>query len=128
MSDVRASDADRERVVQLLGEHTGAGRLSLPEFEERVSAAYGARLRSDLQPLLADLPAPTRPAPRRRRRLRHWVWWPASAWAFTAVVCLTIWAATSLATGKVIYFWPFWVIVPWGFTMLPWFGCRRTNR
>jgi Domain of unknown function (DUF1707) len=134
--EIRASDADRSRVVQLLSEHTGAGRLTLAEFEERTSAAYQARMVSDLDPLLADLPVPSaRPMsaarPVRRDRRPHWMWWPRSAWAFTAVLCLAIWGLTSLAAGKPIYFWPFWVIVPWGFGMVPWgrrYGCRRANR
>ena len=127
---IRASDADRSRVIQLLSEHTGAGRLTLAEFEERTSAAYQARMVSDLDPLLADLPT-SAPRPIHRDRRVQWIWWPRSAWAFTAVLCLAIWGLTSLAAGKAIYFWPFWVIVPWGLGMLPWtgrYGCRRANR
>ena len=54
---VRASDADRNDVVDRLQHALGEGRLDLAETEERVTAAYAARYRSDLPPLLADLPA-----------------------------------------------------------------------
>ena len=53
---VRASDAEREAVVSVLHAALGEGRLDLAETESRVSAAYAARLRADLPPLLSDLP------------------------------------------------------------------------
>jgi hypothetical protein len=31
---------------------------------------------------------------------------------------LTIWAITSIAAQEFLYFWPFWVIVPWGGMLL----------
>ena len=34
---VRASDADRDRTVEVLREHWMAGRLTLPEFEARAA-------------------------------------------------------------------------------------------
>jgi hypothetical protein len=55
--EIRASDADRERVGTVLQEHFGAGRLTLAEFEERMRAAYAARTWSQLEALIADLPA-----------------------------------------------------------------------
>jgi hypothetical protein len=55
---VRASDAEREAVVQRLNIATGEGRLTLAEFSDRVDRAYSARTRSDLEPLVADLPLP----------------------------------------------------------------------
>lgn len=55
---LRASDADREKVVGLLHGAVGQGLLTLEEADERVAAAYQARYRRDLGPLTADLPAP----------------------------------------------------------------------
>lgn len=52
----RASDAERERVVTRLHHAVGEGRLDLAEAEERTAAAYAARFRDELDPLLADLP------------------------------------------------------------------------
>src|SRR3954469_16393876 len=70
---LRASDADRERVAELLREHYGEGRLSDEDLSERVEAAYGARAMSELAALTADLPSPPDPDPdpdrsHRRRR------------------------------------------------------------
>ena len=53
---VRASDAEREAIVTRLHDALGEGRLDLPETETRVAAAYAARHRQELPPLLADLP------------------------------------------------------------------------
>ncbi len=53
---VRASHAERAATVDRLHAALGEGRLELDETEERVAAAYGSSYRSDLLPLLADLP------------------------------------------------------------------------
>ena len=62
-SSVRASDADRERVSELLREHYGAGRLSEEELSARVEALYGVRTVSELDALTACL-LYTSPSPR----------------------------------------------------------------
>lgn len=64
--EVRASDEERHRVVELLGEHAGEGRLTLAELEERVAQAYAATTRAELAELTKDLPAaPDTATPRR---------------------------------------------------------------
>lgn len=55
---MRASDADRERVADLLRDAYAEGRLSPVEHEERLSAVYGAATYGDLLPVLNDLPVP----------------------------------------------------------------------
>jgi hypothetical protein len=40
------------------------------------------------------------------------------SWLTTALIVLTIWAATSLASWELHYFWPIWVIGPWGAVLL----------
>jgi hypothetical protein len=54
---IRASDQERESVVDVLRDAYADGRLTLDEFEERTSAAYAAKMRADLKELTADLPA-----------------------------------------------------------------------
>ncbi|MEU5787875.1 DUF1707 domain-containing protein [Micromonospora purpureochromogenes] len=58
---LRASDDDRHRVVAELQRHTGAGRLTLDEFSDRVAAVWTARTLGELAELTRDLP--TAPAP-----------------------------------------------------------------
>lgn len=53
---IRASDMDRESVVTILRDAHAEGRLTLDEFQERVSAAYAARTWGELADLTADLP------------------------------------------------------------------------
>src|ERR1700753_2005069 len=53
---IRAWAAARERVVTPLGEAYMAGRLTMDEFDERMSSAYGSRTYGDLRQLTVDLP------------------------------------------------------------------------
>ncbi|WP_020575211.1 DUF1707 SHOCT-like domain-containing protein [Actinopolymorpha alba] len=52
----RASDSDREAVVEHLQAAAADGRLDLTEFEERMAEAYRAKTFGELAPLTADLP------------------------------------------------------------------------
>ena len=56
-TNVRTSDGERQQVVDRIHHAVGEGRLDLDEAEARTAAAYAARYRSELPPLLADLPA-----------------------------------------------------------------------
>jgi hypothetical protein len=53
---IRASDKERESVVDVLRDAYTDGRLTLEEFDERTSAAYAAKTWADLRELTADLP------------------------------------------------------------------------
>ena len=57
--DLRASDADRDRVVTLLAEAVSDGRLTMQEHSERVQRAFSARTLGDLAELTADLAEPS---------------------------------------------------------------------
>jgi hypothetical protein len=52
---LRASDADRDRVIELLRSAVADGRLDPAEFDERLDAALAARTFDALAPLTADL-------------------------------------------------------------------------
>lgn len=66
---LRASDADRERVANVLREAAGDGRLTMDELDERLDSVYAAKTYADLEPLTSDLPGsattytPAVPAP-----------------------------------------------------------------
>jgi hypothetical protein len=55
---LRASDADRDQVIDVLRAAVGDGRLDPAEFDERLDAALAARTIEALAPLTADLIAP----------------------------------------------------------------------
>ena len=135
---LRAADADRAAVAEVLGAHMSAGRLTVAEFDERLSRAYEAKTYGELDQLTADLPAlaagrpASVPAPRPETEPRAYAgcgtpsaWagrWdqrqPWRAWLSTSLIVLTIWAVTSLASWEFHYFWPIWVIGPWGAVLL----------
>lgn len=54
--DLRASDADRERVAEVLRDALAEGRLDMEEFQERLDATYQARTYGELAPITRDLP------------------------------------------------------------------------
>ncbi|HWE88512.1 MAG TPA: DUF1707 domain-containing protein [Pseudonocardiaceae bacterium] len=54
--DLRAADADRERVAQFLHTAMAEGRLTVGELDERLQAVYAAKTFADLVPITVDLP------------------------------------------------------------------------
>ena len=55
-SQMRISDDDRHQVAEVLRRAAGEGRLEFDELDERLEAAYAAKVYADLVPILADLP------------------------------------------------------------------------
>ncbi|MFY9928055.1 MAG: DUF1707 domain-containing protein [Streptosporangiaceae bacterium] len=53
---IRASDKERESVVDVLRDAYTEGRLTLDEFEERTTAAYASKTWDNLRELTGDLP------------------------------------------------------------------------
>ena len=129
---LRAADADRAGVADVLGRHMAAGRLTVAEYDERLTRAYAARTYGELAELTTDLPddqpvpasgatVATRDASPVRWGAHGWHgadpgdW---RSWASTAGIVLAIWATTSLISWEFLYFWPIWVIGPWGAVLL----------
>jgi hypothetical protein len=131
---LRASDADRAAVADVLGTHMSAGRLTVTEYDDRLARAYAARTYGDLAPLTADLPAIDRPRVDEPARgcagpAYGWTGWGPWAgagglraawgsWLTTAVIVVGIWALSSIASTGWIHPWPLWVIGPWGIVLL----------
>lgn len=53
---LRASDADREQVVERLRTAAAEGRLQADELEDRLGTAFSARTYGELDVLVSDLP------------------------------------------------------------------------
>jgi hypothetical protein len=121
---VRLSDTERDEAAAYLREQMSEGRLTLYELEERLGKVYDARYRVDLAGLFDDLPSPVpavpspppavvqsgppiraRHTPRRVDAIRSYV--------FVNTLCIAIWMMTGFG-----YFWPIWVLVPWGIVLL----------
>lgn len=112
---MRASDKDREQIVDRLRVAMDEGRITLYEFDSRLQQVYSAKTYGELTPILSDLPvprAPGRAAVTDPASVPVWVkiiWTP---WVFVNALCLVIWLATGMG-----YFWPIWVAVPWGLAL-----------
>jgi hypothetical protein len=139
---LRAADADRSAVADVLGAHLSAGRLTVEEYDQRLVRAWSARTYGELAELTADLPAsPPHPAadstPRPATRpVAYGPWWSHgwhgsgacaggstlrgawTRWASTAVIVVAIWAFASIASADWAHPWPVWVIGPWGAVLL----------
>jgi len=136
--EMRAGDADRQRVADRLREALNEGRLTLDEYDERVQSAYAAKTYRDLDGLLSDLPVvpadraqvvpvtsgyPTHPAQHGDRAaappnaVRDWLFDMWGPWAKVNLICVAIWFGTSLFADDVT-FWPAFVAVPWGLVLV----------
>jgi hypothetical protein len=105
---VRAGDADRERVAELLRRNAAEGRLDAQELEERLEAVYAATYVGDLDAPVADLPPDpaARRAPARGREFR------AGAFAGLPLIVLAVvlLALVTSATGAWMLWWLIWPI------------------
>jgi hypothetical protein len=142
---LRASDADRAAVADVLGGHMTAGRLTVAEYDDRLTRTYAARTYGELAELTADLPVPPRAAPESAPQpvarpaaacgpagwggpgwAHGWGHWSGgtglraawASWLTTAVIVVGIWALTSIGSSEWIYPWPVWVIGPWGVVLV----------
>jgi hypothetical protein len=107
MSELLASDADRERVAERLRAAAGDGRLTPAELEERLEGAFSARTEAELEPLVADLPVPPALARRPARRPDF------GPFVLVSLMLVGIWALTGMG-----YFWPVWPIAGWGISFV----------
>jgi hypothetical protein len=116
---MRASDADRERVVERLRTALQEGRLDLGEYDERMQRAYAAKTYGDLDGLLTDLPVasppvPAAPAePKRKNPTAEWVVHQWQSWVPAVVVLTAIWAISGFGD-----YWPGWIVGIWGIALL----------
>ena len=108
---LRASDEDRDRLVDELNEHAVAGRLDTDEFEDRLKSAYAARTTAELDTLRRDLPVTPRQTAlsqaQRRSQLTRRMLQEAGGSLGLFIVCTIIWAASG-AHGQ---FWPVWLLI-----------------
>lgn len=133
---MRASDADRQQVIERLRTALDEGRLKMDEYLERMGQASEAVTYGDLAPLYADLPVtgsvvprePATPAPAAGPlpavARRGFAGLPAplrvlwTIWAAAVSVNLVIWVLVSATTAQLIYPWPLWVACLWGAILL----------
>jgi hypothetical protein len=93
---MRAGDTDRAKVVEKLGRHLGDGRLTVAEFDDRVTQAHAAVYLDQLPPLFADLPPDPPPAGPRQPRPPAWA--PPAAFVVLTALVLS-WSTVMLVHG-----------------------------
>jgi DUF1707 SHOCT-like domain len=132
---IRASDADRQEVVDRLAAALAEGRLKMDEYAERMGLAYEATTYGDLAALSADLPeagpvakreaAPPAATPQAAAAPRGViadlpavlkVLW--TIWLAAVAINLIVWVLVSGTAGDLIYPWPVWVAGPSGAALL----------
>jgi uncharacterized RDD family membrane protein YckC len=82
---LRASDRDRDKVVERLREAAAEGRLTANELDERLTHAFSAATYGELDTLTDDLPVPA-PTPPPSRLARAGWWRRAGAWLLDGIV------------------------------------------
>ncbi|MGI8439198.1 MAG: DUF1707 SHOCT-like domain-containing protein [Thermoleophilaceae bacterium] len=104
--DLRASDAEREQVVETLRSHGAEGRLGPEELAERLDEAYASSTLGQLQRALRELPERPPSVRPERSRLR-----PAALRVLPLLV-LTVTIA-SFGVAGLGFLWPLLFAAPW---------------
>lgn len=105
--DLRAGDADRERVAERLRGAHAEGRLDMTEFQQRLEGCYAARTFGELRELVRDLPRQDEPEERRSQ-------WLLGPWRLRLVPILLALVVVAAASGHHHFFWlwlAFWFLV-----------------
>ncbi|HLY50528.1 MAG TPA: DUF1707 domain-containing protein [Solirubrobacteraceae bacterium] len=114
--NIRASDADRERVAERLRKGHAEGRLDMTEFQDRLESCYEAKTLGQLRELVRDLP---RPEIARQSRSR---WLRPSTWVLPPLVPLLLaLVVVAAASGHHAS----WLWIPFGFLVWKMFAWRR---
>lgn len=104
LEHLRAADADRARVVEVLRQETIEGRLRADEFDSRLDQTLNARTYGELAVIVADLPVPATPVKRTRLTRRVWtrVAGSAAVLAASATVAVLAIGSSSHSAGPAI--------------------------
>ena len=118
-ASLRASDADREHVVNVLRQHHGDGRIDVNEFTERMQIAFEAKTLGELEALTKDLPRlppplPEDPRPEAAAVMRWRFYRHLFSYAWVNGFLILLWLVVSIAAGRLLFFWPIWTLVGWG--------------
>jgi hypothetical protein len=127
-NEMRAGDSERQAVADKLKTALDEGRLDLHEYDERLQKTYAAKTYGELDGLVTDLPGTT-PAQRSRVEPYQPAAEPVRAgepgeerkpggppflagYGGVVLLCVVIWAISSLASRDWLYFWPGWMLIP----------------
>lgn len=129
--DVLASDLERERIAMLIQQAAAEGRLTPAETDERLATAFAARRRSELGPLVSDLPQPAPPSAGPAEQPEGRAVRPLSVGLLLHALLVLVLAAGLIArwaVSPVLFFWPLWPIMWLLISLAVHARLRRTGR
>jgi Domain of unknown function (DUF1707) len=106
----RASDEDRERIVERLHKAATEGRIAAEELEHRVSAALKARTYDELDSTVADLPS-VRPRGGREPARRSGPQWALSTVAHNPMLLLFAIPVVAVTAAMVLVATVMWAVL-----------------
>jgi hypothetical protein len=120
--NIRAAEADRERIAERLRKGHTEGRLDMDEFQQRLEHCYQARTLGELDELVSDLPR--QDVQPERRALRAMPAWRLAPLAPILLALIVVSAATG---HHVFWLWIPLVFLVWRMSWWrrPWAGTRR---
>jgi Domain of unknown function (DUF1707) len=117
--NLRAGDADRERVAERLRTSHAEGRLDMAEFQQRLESCYEAKTLGELAGLVRDLPRQDAPDERHSFGwLRPWPWRVAPL----APILITLIVVLAATGHQVVWLWIPLVFLFW---RMSWWRRRR---
>ncbi|WP_424186225.1 DUF1707 SHOCT-like domain-containing protein [Actinokineospora sp. G85] len=110
--DTRISDDDRRIAADELRAAQAQGRLTLTEYDERLTKVGTATTYGDISKLFTDLPVAAGQNPGRPSRAPKWVRIVWTWWIVTLVINLLVWALVFFQFSDDVHFWPIWLLIP----------------
>jgi hypothetical protein len=117
-ANIRAADADRERVAERLRAGHAEGRLDMAEFQQRLERCYEAKTLGELSGLVRDLPR------HEEHDARPSLGWFRPWRLLSLVPILIVIIAVLAATGHHHVFW-LWIPLAFLFLRMSWWRRRR---
>jgi hypothetical protein len=116
-ADLRASDADRDRVADRVRQQCAEGHITLDDLSEMLARTYASRTYGELDEVVRNLPVPVASAPgahappEPRLPGDRNLWWRIGLGPYLVInaMLIVIWAVTGAG-----YFWPIWPMLGWG--------------
>ncbi|NED95760.1 DUF1707 domain-containing protein [Phytoactinopolyspora alkaliphila] len=119
---LRIGDAERDSAAAALSEHYANGRLTKPEYDDRLEAVWAAKFNADLDVVFTDLPATASPPNLERRaavpRAGRPGWRIGGArliWLVPVAVLAAVVALGVLGNAPWLLFVAFWLFACGGF-------------
>jgi hypothetical protein len=108
---LRASDADRDQIIERLRKAATEGRIASEELEQRVSLALKARTYGELEATVADLPGHPERRPSARRSGAGWALSAMRANPMLILFAIPVLAVTAAMVVAVTIIWAVLMVV-----------------